>query len=232
MSATRVLLVGLGNYSFPKTRHNAGMMVLDHLAALLELDWTHKRPWKALVAQTTLSFGDTQQHQFDLTLLKPRVLMNVSGQSVAPAVRDLAISPSNLYIFHDDMQRSLGKVSLKEGGSANGHNGIKSVIGKLGKDEFWRVRIGIGRPEDQRDVVDYVLDKFPSNEMEILRSAVYPFVSAGPGEGLENLLVSHKLGMCSKPPAPKKKKRKNTEPSEEATTTTVEAGAGAATRIE
>ncbi|KAI9318698.1 peptidyl-tRNA hydrolase, partial [Dichotomocladium elegans] len=141
---------GLGNYNLPNTRHNAGMMILDHLAKLLELKWIQHKPWKAHIAQTTLtipSTGSKETHEIHLTLLKPRLLMNVSGPSVARAVRDLSIPGTSVYVFQDDLQRDLGKVSLKSSGSANGHNGIKSVIQHLGTDAFWRVRLGVGRPD-------------------------------------------------------------------------------------
>ncbi|CAG8491534.1 13012_t:CDS:2 [Funneliformis caledonium] len=97
----------------------------------------------------------------ELTLLKPMFLMNVSGKSVSKAARELQFSHSNMIIIHDDMQRELGKFSIKNGGSASGHNGIKSVIDHLKTDAFQRLRIGIGRPPNDdrsRDIVsDFVL---------------------------------------------------------------------------
>ncbi|KAI7887022.1 peptidyl-tRNA hydrolase [Lichtheimia hyalospora FSU 10163] len=216
---TRVLFVGLGNYNLPNTRHNAGMMILDHLANALELRWTPYKPWKATIAQTTLSLPfepkhPDQQKQVELTLLKPKLLMNVSGPSVARAVRDLSIPGSSVYIFQDDLQRELGKVSLKASGSANGHNGIKSVIDHLRSDEFWRVRLGVGRPEsrDVDDVSDYVLSKFTASEMTQLEQKVYPLLGVGPGLGLETLVIKQQLW---RPPQPPKKKKKKQNPQQE-----------------
>ncbi|KAJ8662038.1 peptidyl-tRNA hydrolase [Lichtheimia ornata] len=218
--ATRILFVGLGNYNLPNTRHNAGMMILDHLANALELRWIPHKPWKATIAQTTLSLPfepkhPDQQKQVELTLLKPRLLMNVSGPSVARAVRDLSIPGSSVYIFQDDLQRELGKVSLKASGSANGHNGIKSVIDHLRSDEFWRVRLGVGRPEsrDVNDVSDYVLSKFTPPEVALLEQKVYPLLGVGPGLGLETLVIKQQLWRPPQPPKKKKKKQKSQEES-------------------
>ncbi|OAD76220.1 hypothetical protein PHYBLDRAFT_102790, partial [Phycomyces blakesleeanus NRRL 1555(-)] len=143
-------LVGLGNYTHPNTRHNVGMMVLDQIANKLDLTWTQNRTLKATISQTSLDIEnkDKSRTRIDVTLLKPRLLMNVSGPSVSKAVREFSIDHSNIYVLHDDLQRPLGKVSMKSGGSANGHNGIKSVIQHLCSENFKRVRIGIGRPPD------------------------------------------------------------------------------------
>ncbi|KAI9303022.1 peptidyl-tRNA hydrolase-domain-containing protein [Cunninghamella echinulata] len=180
----KILFVGLGNYTHPNTRHNIGMMVLDSIAKQLNLSWTQYKPWKSHMAQTTLSILHKNTiTDVQLTLIKPRLLMNVSGTCVAKAVNELSITHDNVYIFHDDLQRSLGKLSLKTGGSANGHNGVKSAIEKLGTDAFKRVRIGIGRPEDRSpDVVaDFVLNKFTSSEMSQLEEMVYPIFTTGNG---------------------------------------------------
>ncbi|CAO3641444.1 unnamed protein product [Cunninghamella blakesleeana] len=153
------------------------MMVLDSIAKQLNLTWTQHRPWKSQMAQTSLSIiHKNTVTNVQLTLIKPRLLMNVSGTCVAKAVKELSITHDNIYIFHDDLQRSLGKLSLKTGGSANGHNGVKSAMEKLGTDAFKRVRIGIGRPDDRSpDVVaDFVLNKFTSPELVQIEEMIYP----------------------------------------------------------
>ncbi|KAI8150132.1 peptidyl-tRNA hydrolase-domain-containing protein [Fennellomyces sp. T-0311] len=211
MAPTKILFVGLGNYTHPNTRHNAGMMILDHLANRLQLSWTLHRPWKAHIAQTTLLLPFNRKegadpHEVELTLLKPRLLMNVSGPSVSRAVRDLRIPETGVYIFQDDLQRDLGKASLKSSGSANGHNGIKSVIQHLRTDAFWRVRLGIGRPQtrDVDEVSDFVLAPFTDSEVQTLEKKVYPLLEVGSGLGLETLLLRNQLW---REPAPKKKKK-------------------------
>ncbi|KAI9259501.1 peptidyl-tRNA hydrolase-domain-containing protein [Phascolomyces articulosus] len=211
MSKNRILFVGLGNYTHPNTRHNAGMMILDHLASRLELSWIPHKPWKGHIAQTTVLLPFDRKEgadytEIELTLLKPRLLMNVSGPSVAKAARDLAIPETNIYVFQDDLQRDLGKASLKSSGSANGHNGIKSVIQHLRTDAFWRVRLGVGRPESREvdDVSDFVLAPFSPAEIRALESKTYPILDIGPGLGLETLLLRKQLW---REPTKKKKQK-------------------------
>ncbi|KAF7731405.1 peptidyl-tRNA hydrolase protein 1 [Apophysomyces ossiformis] len=120
------------------------------------------------------------------------------------AIRELSIEQSNVYVFHDDLQRSLGKLSLKEGGSANGHNGIKSLVQSLRSDAFKRVRIGIGRPptaEDNRSpevVADFVLSKFTLSEINVLKTEVFPLLDTS-AKGLETLCDRGQLWVKPKP---------------------------------
>lgn len=129
-------------------------------------------------------------------------------------VKDLAIPLNNLYVFHDDMQRDLGKVNLKGNGSANGHNGVKSVIDNLRSHEFKRVRIGIGRPPANIDdrsyeiVAKFVLGKFSPNEIQQLEKSVYPmWTQQG---GLE--LLCEKGELISEPKKKNKKRKVTQEP--------------------
>jgi len=143
--------------------------------------------------------------ELDITLLKPKLLMNVCGPSIAKAVNELKIPLSNVYVIHDDLQRPLGKVSLKNGGSANGHNGIKSVAKHLRTDEFKRLRIGIGRPPKEVDdrsfdiVADYVLGKLTDQEMKVLQDSVYPLLT---GDALNALCLKDTLAKLPKPTNP------------------------------
>ncbi|KAI9360625.1 peptidyl-tRNA hydrolase-domain-containing protein [Pilaira anomala] len=210
MASTKILLVGLGNAILPNTRHNVGMMAIDAIAKSLNLAWSQNRTWKSDVTETTVRTENSKEYQ--ITFLKPRELMNISGSCVAKAVKELAIPLNNLYIFHDDMQRDLGKVNLKGNGSANGHNGIKSVIKSLRSEEFKRVRIGIGRPPANIDdrsyqiVAKFVLSKFTPNEIQQLEKSVYPmWTQQG---GLELLCEK---GELLKEPKKKNKKRKVTQ---------------------
>ncbi|KAJ1950753.1 hypothetical protein IWQ62_006518 [Dispira parvispora] len=104
--------------------------------------------------------------------------MNESGRSVTRALREFHVPREHLMVVHDDMQRELGKISPKNGGSANGHNGIKSIIDCIQTNDFHRLRIGIGRPADdtraQDKVSDFVLGKFTRAELEILAMVTYP----------------------------------------------------------
>ncbi|RUS19778.1 peptidyl-tRNA hydrolase-domain-containing protein [Endogone sp. FLAS-F59071] len=236
MHSKRILLVGLGNFTHPNTRHSIGMVILDHIAQSLNLSWSRNKSWQATTANVKLLVSSVpSKHakgqppaeaittEIDLTLLKPRLLMNVSGSSVARAVKELSISPSDLIVIHDDLQRSLGKTSLKFGGSSNGHNGIKSVTASLRTDAFRRVRIGIGRPpsEDNGDpkdddaVTDHVLGSIMGSEMDVIKRLVFPLVE---GEALERLCITGELGDGKggeKPKESKKEKRKKRKEEEE-----------------
>ncbi|CAG8516433.1 7706_t:CDS:2 [Dentiscutata heterogama] len=257
MEAKKLLLVGLGNYSHPQTRHSIGMLALDYIASHLNLTWTKNKNWSATVTTTTTIYVDppkrpkikqkneagtnmkkqdkniispndecvlkngiqkifddnvrseennntsdvsksesTHSQQttlpkpryrpkpdpvpLEITLMKPLLLMNVSGKSVYKAIRELKLSPADIIVVHDDMQRELGKISLKEGGSANGHNGIKSVIDALKTNQFRRMRIGIGRPPKEIDdrshdvISSYVLARITNSEMEFYTKEVFP----------------------------------------------------------
>lgn len=205
-------------------------MVLDSIASKLNLTWSQNKSWKSDITEATVRVEAKHEiKEYQVTLLKPRKLMNISGSCVAQAgkidsmasrlrvswlthlvfaVKDLGISLQNLYVFHDDMQRDLGKVNLKGNGSANGHNGIKSVIENLKTNEFKRVRIGIGRPPADIDdrsydvVAGFVLSKFTQSEMSKLEDVVYPMWTKN--QGLELLCDK---GQLFKPPKVKNKKK-------------------------
>jgi PTH1 family peptidyl-tRNA hydrolase len=155
------LIVGLGNpgpkYSW--TRHNAGFMVLDRLASVSGIPVTRK-------AFSGIA-GDGNWAGERVYLLKPQTFMNLSGRSVAEALRFYKLSLSDLIVIHDDLDIPFGKVRLKEGGGHGGHNGLRSLSQELGSNSFARVRIGIGRPL-HGDVVNYVLNNFAKEEMNEL----------------------------------------------------------------
>lgn len=155
------LIVGLGNpgpqYSW--TRHNAGFMVLDRLSSQAGIPIT-KKAFSGLC-------GDGNWLGERLFLLKPQTFMNLSGRSVAEALRFYKLSLSDLIVIHDDLDIPFGKLKLKEGGGHGGHNGLRSLGQELGSANFVRVRVGIGRPV-HGDTVNYVLQNFAKNEMDSL----------------------------------------------------------------
>jgi peptidyl-tRNA hydrolase, PTH1 family len=142
------VVVGLGNpgRSYERTRHNAGHLVVEELAKRHACSWRKKKKSEA----TPISVGPT-----NATLLKPATFMNNSGSAVAD------YKPENLVVVHDDLDLEAGTVRVKVGGGAGGHNGLRSIIGRLGND-FIRVRIGIGRPPAGVGVTDYVLSRMDS----------------------------------------------------------------------
>jgi peptidyl-tRNA hydrolase, PTH1 family len=148
------VVVGLGNpgRSYERTRHNAGYLVADELAKRHDGSWRKKK--KAEAAPFSLGLTDA-------TLLKPTTFMNNSGSAVSD------YKPEDLVVVHDDLDLEAGMVRVKVGGGAGGHNGLRSVIGRLGND-FVRVRIGIGRPPVGMGVTDYVLSRMDS----VVRDAI------------------------------------------------------------
>ena len=165
------LIVGLGNpgpkYSW--TRHNAGFMVLDRLSRLSDIPITRK-------AFSGLA-GDGNWAGERVYLLKPQTFMNLSGRSVAEALRFYKLSLSDLIVIYDDLDIPFGKVRLKEGGGHGGHNGLRSLAQELGGSDYARIRIGIGRPE-RGDQVNYVLSNFPKEEMDALLGVLDTAVDA------------------------------------------------------
>lgn len=164
------LVVGLGNpgREYEKTRHNIGFMVVDALAR------RHRGPsftskFKADVAQASLR-GES------VLLLKPQTFMNLSGQSVQPAMAFYKVPLEHIIVVHDDLDLELGQIKLKRGGSAAGHNGLKSIDSQIGPNYF-RVRAGIGHPRHKAPerappsprgggVVGHVLGGFKGKEAE------------------------------------------------------------------
>ncbi len=150
------LFVGLGNPTdkYKNNRHNIGFMVLDYIA-----DGSYKSKFQGLVSEVRLS-GQK------IILLKPQTYMNESGRSVAKAAQFYKIEPEKIIVFHDELDINAGDVRVKQGGGNAGHNGLKSIQAHLSTADFWRVRIGIGRPSHSGDVSNYVLDDFSKVEQK------------------------------------------------------------------
>ncbi len=133
------LLVGLGNpgMEYLQTPHNAGFMAIDRIAAICGVGVTNRRGR----AET----GRARLMGHDVLLAKPETFMNLSGLAVAALLRDLNLGLEDLIVLYDELAFSLGTIKLAASGSANGHNGVKSVTGALGTDVWTRVRIGVGK---------------------------------------------------------------------------------------
>ncbi len=161
------LIVGLGNpgieYQF--TPHNAGFLAIDRLAEVCGAQVSNRRG-RALTAKTTLAGQE-------VLLAKPETFMNLSGLSVAALLRELELDrpATDLIVLYDELAIPLGQLRIRERGSAGGHNGIKSILGSLGSDEFIRVRIGVGKPptvtgrEIKAGGTDYLLS--PMRKMQL-----------------------------------------------------------------
>jgi peptidyl-tRNA hydrolase, PTH1 family len=161
--------VGLGNpgRSYERTRHNAGFLVADELARRHGGSWRKRKRAEA----APVSFGSR-----GVILLKPRTFMNDSGSALT------AYGAGDLIVVHDDLDLPPGDVRVKVGGGAGGHNGLRSVIQRLGPD-FVRVRVGIGRPPPGGDVTDYVLSRMDvavRDAIPLAADAVEAVVEYGP----------------------------------------------------
>lgn len=152
-----LLVVGLGNPGprYQNNRHNIGFMALDRIAASLGSPPFRAR-FDGLLAEGKL--GDEK-----ILLLKPMTFMNESGRSVGPALRFYKLAPEDLIVFHDEIDLKAGKVRVKTGGGAAGHNGIKSIDAHIGP-EYRRVRIGVGHPGGERSVAGHVLGDFAKED--------------------------------------------------------------------
>ena len=156
------LIVGLGNPGnrYQATRHNIGFMVLEKLAAKLELDLSQKS-FNAL-------WGKGKIGSENVILAMPQTFMNLSGNSVRQLHAFFKTDLSNLVVIHDDLDLSFGSVRLKTGGGNAGHKGLASIEENLGSSEFMRIRLGIGKPSDKSRIEGYVLESFGKEELSVL----------------------------------------------------------------
>src|SRR5262245_37278085 len=146
------LIVGLGNPGpkYRQTLHNVGFEVLDALAARHKVSFD-AAPAEALLAKVRGLGDDT------VLLAKPLTFMNLSGRAVQDLRHYFKIEPDDLLVVTDDVNLPAGQLRARRGGSAGGHNGLKSIIGSLGTDQFPRLRVGVGRGDPRRDLADRVL---------------------------------------------------------------------------
>jgi PTH1 family peptidyl-tRNA hydrolase len=186
-SSLDALVVGLGNPGprYARTRHNAGFLVVDRLAA--ELDVTLSRKFEGRFAEATLD--DTR-----IGLLEPETFMNVSGSAVGKASRFYKLRPDQVIVVHDDIDLAFGRVRAKLGGGLKGHNGLRSTAESLGSPEFARVRFGVGRPGrgDRRDIAAFVLAPFePHEDVEPLVAEAVRCSCIAASEGIEAALLAY-----------------------------------------
>lgn len=156
------LLIGLGNpgKEYENSRHNVGFIMLDNIAKNLSVNFDNNKK-KSL-------YGRAKKGDIEYILLKPQTFMNLSGESALYISKFFNISIENITVIYDDMDMPFGTFKIKKGGSSGGHNGIKSLIEKLQSDNFYRIRVGIGRPNFKEKVNDYVLSSFSKSEREII----------------------------------------------------------------
>ena len=160
------LIVGLGNpgekYTF--TRHNAGFLVIDALLDTLQVSSLNFSSFKAI------TFKSNQ-----LILAKPKTFMNNSGEAIQNIKKYFKIENKDIIVIHDDLDLPFGAVKFKIGGGNGGHNGLKSIDKYIGND-YIRVRIGIGKPKEKDEIINYVLKNFSQNEIQKLNYDIIPHI--------------------------------------------------------
>jgi PTH1 family peptidyl-tRNA hydrolase len=187
------LIVGLGNpgREYRETRHNVGFMVVDEIARRHNLTLA-MGPSQIPDAMIAKKFGA------DGTLLvKPLTFMNNSGDAVSALTRYYDISFGDLLIVVDEVALPFGRLRARARGTAGGHNGLKSVIARLGTTEFARLRLGVGRGDAQRDLADHVLSKFEADEQSALGEFITRAADAAEmfaAEGIEKVMKTYNPG--------------------------------------
>ena len=161
------LIVGLGNpgADYADTRHNAGFLLVERLAARWKADWKNERRFGARIAR-----GERNGKR--VLLCQPQTFMNLSGAAVG-AVKNFYQLPLNrLLVAVDDADLPLGEIRLRARGSSGGHHGLESIGQHLGSREFARLRVGIGRSDGARGITDYVLARFAAGERELMEKVL------------------------------------------------------------
>lgn len=156
------LIVGLGNpeEEYAKTRHNMGFNVINKLSSKYGIE-INKKKFDALC-------GDGIIEGKKVILLKPQTYMNLSGKSIVQVTNFFKIPLENIIVIYDDIDVQQGLIRIRKKGSSGSHNGMKSVIEELNSEEFARIRVGIGRPKYEDDMINYVIGNIPEEEQEEL----------------------------------------------------------------
>lgn len=161
------LIVGLGNpgADYAKTRHNAGFLLVEKLAAQWKMDWANERKFAARMAKA-------ERNGKRVLLCEPQTFMNLSGETVGAVTDFYQLLVSQVLVAVDDADLPFGEIRLRPSGSSGGHHGLESIEQHLGSREFARLRIGIGRKDSSRQIANYVLGKFDSSENELLEKVL------------------------------------------------------------
>jgi PTH1 family peptidyl-tRNA hydrolase len=191
------LVVGLGNpgKEYERTRHNAGFWLVERFATANGIALRKDAKFQALVGR---------HDSASAWLLLPQTFMNASGRPVQMLAGFFKIKPEEILVVHDELDFEPGVARLKQGGGIAGHNGLKDISQRLASHDYWRLRLGVGRPQPGREGADYVLEKPPAEEKSAIDAAIdkslslLPQMMAGDMQSAMN-----KLHTEEKPPAPK-----------------------------
>ena len=169
-----LFVVGLGNpgSQYASTRHNMGFLTVDKLAEVQKFSFNKLR-FKAWTG--TFSCGEEK-----VLVMKPQTYMNLSGEAVGEAARFYKVPADHVLVISDDVSLPVGKLRIRTGGSAGGHNGLKNIIAHLGTDQFPRIKVGVGAPEHpDHEMVDWVIGKVTDKEdQKLLMAALDKAVEA------------------------------------------------------
>ncbi|MFJ7748596.1 aminoacyl-tRNA hydrolase [Arthrobacter sp. NPDC097144] len=193
MNSNTWLVVGLGNPGpdYSRNRHNVGQMVLDDLASRVGGNFkSHKS--RALILEGRLGIGGPR-----VILAKPQTYMNLSGGPVSALTKFFDIPADHVVAVHDEIDIPFNTIKLKAGGGEGGHNGLRDMSRALGTKDYFRVRVGVGRPPGRMDTADYVLKNFPPAEAKEL-----PFLIGDAADAVELLLTEGLIAAQQKFHAP------------------------------
>jgi PTH1 family peptidyl-tRNA hydrolase len=208
------LVVGLGNpgKEYERTRHNAGFWLVERFAAKTGVALRKDPKYQALVGRM----------EGGAWLLLPQSFMNSSGRAVQMLAGFFKVKPEEILVVHDELDFAPGTARIKQGGGIAGHNGLKDISQRIGSHDYWRLRLGVGRPTDPAEMADYVLHKASAEEKQAIDGAIdnalalLPQMIAGDMQGAMQKLHSQDRPMADKPPpAPKKEPEKKTPPVKE-----------------
>ncbi len=171
------ILVGLGNpgADYARSRHNVGFMVMDAYAKSLAVSFRKSSP------RMVTAFGTVQERNRNderVILAKPQTYMNRSGSAVLELLREAGADPSDLLVVHDELDLDLGRLRLKSKGGHGGHRGVQSIIASLQTHQFYRLRLGIGRPPAHQAADEYVLSVFLPDERSVVQEMIKRSVTA------------------------------------------------------
>jgi PTH1 family peptidyl-tRNA hydrolase len=199
------LVVGLGNpgKEYERTRHNAGFWLVERFASASGIALRKDPKFQALVGRHEASVA---------WLLEPQSFMNASGRAVQMLAGFFKIKPEEILVVHDELDFPPGVAKMKQGGGIAGHNGLKDISQRIASHDYWRLRIGVGKPPAEAEGADYVLQRPPAEEKEAIDAAIQkaldllPMMLSGDMQG-----AMHKLHTEEKPPAPAKKEPEKKE---------------------
>ena len=160
------LIVGLGNPEpeYSRTRHNMGFDVINRLSEKYDIEVSR------IGFQAQYGIGIIENEK--IILCKPQTYMNLSGDSIVEIMNFYKINPENIVVIYDDIDTDIGKIKIRKKGGPGNHNGMKSIVYRLGTEDFPRIRIGTGTPEDKSRMIEYVISKVSNEQYKELQKGI------------------------------------------------------------